>query len=98
MSLIVYSVNLAKDILFRIISLFFSEATIIGVIGGLAGFGVGLILSQFIGVSVFNTYITPHFEIIPVVIGISVIIALLASIFPVRRAIKIEPAIVLRGE
>jgi len=82
----------------RIVSLFFSEATIIGVIGGLSGYAVGLVLSQFIGVSVFNTYIAPHFEIIPVVIMISVVIAILASIFPVRRAIKIEPAIVLRGE
>ena len=82
----------------KIVSLFFSEATIIGVIGGIAGYSVGLVLSQFIGVSVFNTYITPHLEIIPVVILISVIIAFLASIFPVRRAIKIEPAIVLRGE
>jgi putative ABC transport system permease protein len=82
----------------RIMSLFFSEATIIGIIGGIAGYAVGIILSQFIGMSVFNTYIAPHYEIIPIVLLISIIIAILASIFPIRRAIKIEPAIVLRGE
>jgi len=82
----------------KIISLFISEAAIIGVIGGIVGFVIGVILSQFIGFSVFNSSITPRFEIILVAIGISVGVSLLASIIPVRRAVKVEPAIVLRGE
>ena len=82
----------------KIIALFLSEATIIGVIGGLVGYLVGLILAQLIGISVFSLSITPRFEIIPITIGISVGVALLASILPVRRAVKVEPAIVLRGE
>ena len=48
----------------KIISLFISEAAIIGVIGGIVGFVIGVILSQFIGFSVFNSSITPRFEII----------------------------------
>jgi len=82
----------------KIISLFLSEATIIGVIGGIIGYLVGLILAQLIGLSVFSLSITPRFEIIPIAIGISVGVALLASILPVRRAVSVEPAIVLRGE
>ncbi|UCF12568.1 MAG: ABC transporter permease [Thermoplasmatales archaeon] len=82
----------------KIVSLFLSEASIIGVIGGIFGYIIGIILSQFIGLSVFNTSITPRFEIIPIALGISVGITLLASALPVRRATKIEPAIVLRGE
>lgn len=82
----------------KIISLFLSEATIIGILGGIIGYLIGLILSQFIGISVFSLSITPRIEIIPITIGISVGVALLASILPVRRAVSVEPAIVLRGE
>ena len=42
--------------------------------------------------------ITPRLEVIPIVILVSIGIVLLASILPVRRAVKVEPAIVLRGE
>jgi len=82
----------------KIVALFFSEATIIGVIGGLTGFIIGVIISQFIGMSVFNTSISPRYEIIPIVLLISVVVALIASLLPIRKAVKIEPAIVLRGE
>jgi putative ABC transport system permease protein len=82
----------------KIVALFLSEAAIIGVIGGIIGYIIGIILAQFIGFSVFSMSITPHFEIIPLSIGISIGVALLASIFPVRRAVNVEPAIVLRGE
>jgi putative ABC transport system permease protein len=82
----------------KIVALFFSEAAIIGAIGGLAGFIIGVIISQFIGLSVFNTLINPRYEIIPIVLLISIAVALIASLFPIRKAVKVEPAIVLRGE
>jgi len=82
----------------RIISLFLSEAMIIGIFGGILGFIIGTVLAQFIGLNVFETSITPRFEIIPIAVGVSIGISLLASILPVRRAVKVEPAIVLRGE
>jgi len=82
----------------KIVALFFSEATIIGVIGGILGYLVGLVLSQFIGLSVFSLSINPRFEILPIILAISIGVALLASIIPVRHAINVEPAIVLRGE
>ena len=82
----------------RIVSLFLSEAAIIGGIGGILGYIIGIVLAQFIGLSVFNTSITPRLEVIPIAMGISIGISLLASALPVRRATKIEPAIVLRGE
>jgi putative ABC transport system permease protein len=82
----------------RISELFISEATIIGVIGGIFGYIVGVILAQVIGLSVFGTSINPRLEILPIAIGISIGVSLLASILPVRRAVQVEPAIVLRGE
>jgi putative ABC transport system permease protein len=82
----------------KIITLFLTEATLIGILGGISGYGIGIMLSQFIGISVFNTSITPHYEIIPIIFLIAIGVTLLASILPVRKAIQVEPAIVLRGE
>jgi putative ABC transport system permease protein len=82
----------------KIASLFLLEALIIGLIGGIAGYIAGLGVAQFIGMSVFNSAISPKLEVLPLVLGISVGIAVLASAIPVRRAISIEPAKVLRGE
>jgi len=82
----------------KIMALFLSEATLIGIIGGILGYGVGFILSQFIGMSVFNTSISLKVEVMPIVIGISIGVSLLASILPVHKAVNVEPAIVLRGE
>jgi len=48
--------------------------------------------------SVFGTSISPRLEVIPIALGISVGVSLLASILPVRKAVGVEPAIVLRGE
>jgi putative ABC transport system permease protein len=82
----------------KIGALFIFESAIIGFIGGIFGYIVGISLAQFIGFSVFGTLISPRFEILPIAIGISVCVALLASALPVRKAVKVEPAIVLRGE
>jgi putative ABC transport system permease protein len=82
----------------KIVTLFLSEAAIIGMLGGIAGFAVGTILAYFIGHSVFDTAISTSLVLLPIVIGMSVGVALAASVGPVRRAVAVEPVIVLRGE
>jgi putative ABC transport system permease protein len=79
-------------------ALFLVEAAIIGLIGGVAGFAVGYVLAQFIGESVFGSAVTLVPLVIPMTIGISVAVSLLAAVVPVRRALGIEPAAVLRGD
>jgi len=81
-----------------IASLFLAEAAIIGLLGGLAGYLAGYVLAQFIGQSVFGSSIIFMPLVIPITIGISLAVALGASSLPIRRALKIEPAVVLRGD
>jgi putative ABC transport system permease protein len=81
-----------------IASLFLAEAALTGLIGGIGGFGVGIILAQFIGLRVFSTTIPLSWEVLAVAIPIAIGVSLLASALPVRRATAVEPAIVLRGE
>ena len=82
----------------KIAALFLTEAAIIGIIGGVLGYYIGIELAQFIGMRVFDSSISPRLIVLPIIIGISLFITLFASALPVRRAVKIEPVVVLRGE
>ncbi len=82
----------------KIASIFLTESVIIGSFGGLIGYLTGNVLAQYIGESVFGTPISPVLYLLPLTVGISLSITILASIFPVKRATQIDPAIVLRGE
>lgn len=79
-------------------TLFLMEAVIIGFIGGAVGYLFGYVIAQYIADQVFSTPIAPIPAIFPVTVAISLGITVLASALPVRRAMAIEPAIVLRGE
>jgi putative ABC transport system permease protein len=80
----------------KVAILFLSEAIIIGIIGGILGYFVGSILAQYIGDSVFHSPIRPDLMVLPLIIGIAVGVTIISSAIPVRRAMKIEPAEVIR--
>ncbi|MFW9993360.1 MAG: ABC transporter permease [Candidatus Odinarchaeota archaeon] len=82
----------------KILLLFLSEAAAIGALGGVTGYLVGIVLAQFVGMSVFGSTVSLQLSVLPPIIAISISFTLLASFLPARRAMMIEPAIVLRGE
>ena len=82
----------------KIGALFFTESGIIGLIGGILGFAIGFMLAQLLGRNVFNTTISFHPIVLPIVLIMSIGIALGASAIPIRRAVNIEPVVVLRGD
>jgi putative ABC transport system permease protein len=77
---------------------FLREGLIMGIVGGVAGSVCGLIFAQFISSSVFGRSIAVEFYLLPATIGISMIVTILACLIPARRAMAVEPALVLRGE
>jgi putative ABC transport system permease protein len=81
----------------KIAALFFAESSIIGILGGILGFLFGIIGAQFVGLLVFNSFVTPQLIVLPVILGVSICVSLLASLLPVKRAMGIEPVLVLRG-
>jgi putative ABC transport system permease protein len=82
----------------KIASIFLTESVIIGLGGGVLGYFLGNILAQYIAESVFHSSISIVLYVLPVTVGVSLAVTVLASLLPVRRATRIEPAIVLRGE
>lgn len=81
-----------------IASIFFAEATLLALIGGLAGFVVGGVLAHQIGHSIFNSEISIPPVLLPVILAIAVIVTFAGSAAAIRRAVALDPVFALRGE
>jgi putative ABC transport system permease protein len=83
---------------FAVASVFFAEAALLALIGGLVGFGAGAILARQIGRSIFNSQITIAPVVFPVILVIAVIITFAGSAAAIRKAVGLDPVFALRGE
>jgi putative ABC transport system permease protein len=79
-------------------SIFFAEAALLALIGGLAGFVVGAVLAHQIGRSIFNSNISISPVLLPVILVIAVIVTFAGSAAAIRRAVGLDPVFALRGE
>ena len=77
---------------------FYVESGIYGLIGGLLGTAIGYVLARVLCSTVFGRALGLHWLLCVGSLLLSVAIAVIASIPPVRRATRIDPAIVLREE
>jgi putative ABC transport system permease protein len=86
----------------NILEIFLVEAAIIGLIGGLAGAGMGIAMSQVLGFilksygMVFTTAVTP--ELILMGVGFSILVGVVSGLLPARKAAKLNPIEALRYE
>jgi putative ABC transport system permease protein len=81
-----------------IAALFFAEALLLAVIGGVVGFAGGALLARQIGRSIFDSQITIEPVLFPVILAIAVIVTFAGSAMAIRRAVKFDPVYALRGE
>jgi putative ABC transport system permease protein len=81
----------------EVILLFIIETAITGLLGGLVGYGLGLGFAQIIGQSVFGTALSINLLVIPLVLLISIGIAVAGSLSAMRIIIRLRPAEVLHG-
>jgi putative ABC transport system permease protein len=79
-------------------ALFFAEALLLALIGGVVGFAGGALLARQIGRSIFDSQITIEPVLFPVILAIAVIVAFAGSAMAIRRAVKFDPVYALRGE
>lgn len=82
----------------EIIMDFIGESVLLGLIGGLIGVGFGFVFAQRVSLSVFGRTITFQYLLIPVIVIISVFVTTAGCILPVKKAVEIDPALVLKGE
>ncbi len=82
----------------RTVFIFLTEALIVGIIGGIVGYLLSLLISKFIGIEVFGSPLRQRAILFPMSLGASVLIAVLGAYLPIRKALAIRPALILKGE
>jgi putative ABC transport system permease protein len=82
----------------RIAGEFLAEGVVLGVLGGLGGGACGLLFARLISEHVFARSVSVEYYLLPLTVIVSVLVVMAACLFPVRRAMDVEPALVLRGE
>ncbi len=79
-------------------AIFFAEALLLALVGGIAGFTVGALLARQIGRSIFSSQISIEPVLFPVILAIAVFVTFAGSAAAIRRAVKFDPVFALRGE
>lgn len=78
--------------------LFLAEQVLLALVGGGAGYLIGWGLARVVGQSVFGVVPEQRLALLPVVLGLAGFVALVGSLLPLRRAARMSPAPILRGE
>jgi putative ABC transport system permease protein len=79
-------------------AIFFAEALLLAIFGGIAGFTAGALLAHEIGRSIFSSQISIQPVLFPIILAIAVLVTFAGSAAAIRRAVKFDPVFALRGE
>lgn len=79
-------------------ALFFAEALLLALLGGVVGFAAGSWLAHIIGQSIFGSQIAIAPVLFPVILSIAATVTFAGSALAIRRAVKFDPVFALRGE
>jgi putative ABC transport system permease protein len=77
---------------------FLGEQWLLALLGGAAGYAVGLGLARLVGRQVFGVSPELRLILLPILLGVAACVATLGSVLPLRRVMRLDPAPVLRGE
>jgi putative ABC transport system permease protein len=83
---------------FTVSAIFFAEAMLLALLGGMVGFSVGALLAHQIGRSIFNSQISIEPVLFPIILAVAVFVTFAGSASAIRRAVKFDPVFALRGE
>ena len=77
---------------------FLGEGMFLGALGGVMGAILGFVFAQVVSVNVFGSSITFQPLLLPITVIVSMAIAAASCLMPIKRAVAIDPALVLKGE
>ncbi len=78
-------------------SLFLTEAGLLALAGGGAGFLAGAALARYIGATIFGSSIEVHPVVLALILCAALAVTFAGSAGAVRQAMRFDPAVVLRG-
>ena len=77
---------------------FLGEGMFLGLLGGVLGAVLGFVFAQVVSVNVFHASIMFRPLLLPATVLVSMAIAAASCLMPIKRAVAIDPALVLKGE
>lgn len=77
---------------------FFAEALLLALIGGAIGYIAGNAMAQQIGMWVFQSRIAVQPVLLPIVLGLAVLVTFAGSAASIRKAMRFDPVMALRGD
>lgn len=80
-----------------VISIFLTEAALLGILGGLVGYGFGVGLAQAVAQAVFGSSLAIKALVFPVTVFISLLITLGGSLAAIKTIVRLSPKEVLHG-
>jgi putative ABC transport system permease protein len=80
-----------------VMQFFLSEGAALGLIGGLAGFGLGALLARDIGLRLFHVALSPSAWVFALVCLSSIVLAMISTLFPAQMVRRIQPSVALKG-
>jgi putative ABC transport system permease protein len=80
-----------------VLRLFLAEAALLGLAGGLIGAASGILLSIWLGKTVFGVAARPRLIVYPVSVTLTILVAIISA-YPLRRLASVSPASAFRGE
>ncbi len=83
---------------YQVMQLFLSEGAVLGLAGGIAGFGLGGLLARHLALRLFDVTLNLTWWTFPLICISSMLLAALATLFPVKMIRGVQPAEVLKGE
>jgi putative ABC transport system permease protein len=81
----------------QVAAFFLAEGLSMGIVGGLLGYAAGLGMATFIGRQVFRANPSPSPAGLMTTLSVALGVVLLANLWPLHRALAVDPAVTLRG-
>jgi putative ABC transport system permease protein len=83
---------------FSLSAIFITESALLACMGGLVGFAFGALLTRALGRAIFGSSLSVPPVLLPVILAIAVAVTFGGSAVAIRRAVKYDPVLALRGE
>jgi len=82
----------------RLAALFLGEAVAMALLAAGVGFFAGVVLARWLGATLFAASVTLRWSALPLVLVVTLGVALAGAFFPLRLVRQTQPAVILRGE
>jgi putative ABC transport system permease protein len=83
---------------FSLSAIFITESVLLACIGGVVGFAAGALLTRALGRAIFGSSLSVPPVLLLVILAIAVAVTFGGSAVAIRRAVKYDPVLALRGE